>query len=127
MGSRKHFSISYTHESNGILEREHREVYRHMLCILKQLRKDKQWSMYTPLVQRILNSTIDIKLGISPAQLLYGNMVQPDRGIIHPFKVKCSSTSIDYIVVGKRLLVPPKPILSKADENPSYRGQNPDK
>ena len=97
MGSKKHFSIAYRHESNGILERKHREVYRHMLCLTKQLRKDNKWSLYSPLIQRILNSTIDVKLGLSPAQLLYGNMEQPDRGIIHPYRVKCSTTSVDFI------------------------------
>jgi len=42
------------------------------------------WSTYLPLVQRILNAHVKEALGVSPTQILFGNSIQLDRGIILP-------------------------------------------
>ena len=38
-----------------------------------------------PFVQRIINSTPNIKTGITPAQLLFGNMIDLNRSILLPY------------------------------------------
>jgi transposase InsO family protein len=44
----------------------------------------KRWSDVLPLVQRIMMAEPNEVIGISPAQLLFGNSIQLDRGIFLP-------------------------------------------
>jgi hypothetical protein len=44
----------------------------------------KRWSDVLPLVQRIMMAEPNEVIGVSPAELLFGNMVQLDRGIFLP-------------------------------------------
>jgi len=97
LNSKQSLSISMRHESNAIIERCNIEVIRHTRALILALRKNTEWSVYIPLIQRIINATKDVKKNVSPAQLLYGNMVRLDRGLIYPFKLKCSTTSRDYM------------------------------
>ena len=53
--------------------------------LIYQIGNGDQWSNYLPLVQRILNSEVHDSIGVSPAQLLYGNAIDLDRGIFLPF------------------------------------------
>mmetsp|Transcript_16517 Transcript_16517/g.24000 ORF Transcript_16517/g.24000 Transcript_16517/m.24000 type:complete len:116 (+) Transcript_16517:1029-1376(+) len=39
----------------------------------------------TPFIQRIINSSVESSIGVSPAQLLFGNAIDLDRGILTPF------------------------------------------
>ena len=42
------------------------------------------WAISLPLVQRIMNASVHSSIGVSPAQLLFGNAVTLDRGIFLP-------------------------------------------
>jgi hypothetical protein len=44
----------------------------------------KRWSDVLPLVQRIMMTEPNDVIGVSPAQLLFGNLIQLDRGIFLP-------------------------------------------
>ena len=44
----------------------------------------KRWSDVLPLVQRIMMAEPNDVIGVSPAQLLFGNSIQLDRGIFLP-------------------------------------------
>ena len=44
----------------------------------------KRWSDVLPLVQRIMMAEPNEVIGVSPAQLLFGNSIQLDRGIFLP-------------------------------------------
>ena len=44
----------------------------------------KRWSDVLPLVQRIMMAELNEVIGVSPAQLLFGNSIQLDRGIFLP-------------------------------------------
>ena len=44
----------------------------------------KRWSDELPLVQRIMMAEPNEVIGVSPAQLLFGNLIQLDRGIFLP-------------------------------------------
>lgn len=75
----------HSHEENGIVERANKEIIRHLSAILYD--KDHQtsdWPIYLPLVQRIINATKHEAIGMSPAQLLFCNNVQLDRGLFIP-------------------------------------------
>ena len=43
-----------------------------------------RWSDVLPLVQRIMMAEPNDVIGVSPAQLLFGNSIQLDRGIFLP-------------------------------------------
>ena len=43
---------AYTHQENGIVERSNKEVGRHPVAIIHDIKCLKQWSQMLPLVQR---------------------------------------------------------------------------
>ena len=77
--------LSYSHEENAIVERANREVMRHLRGLIFQYNETSQWkALYLPLVSRIMNTHKSSVTGVSPAELLFGNAVNLDRGLILP-------------------------------------------
>ena len=73
---------AYSKEENRIVERANKEVNRHLRVYVYE-RKDKQsWYTYLPLVQLIMNASVHKAIGVSPAQIIFGNAVQLDRQIL---------------------------------------------
>ena len=64
--------LPYHPEANGIVERRNAEVMKHLRALVLERRDGQSWSMYLPLVQRILNSAYDRSIGTYPAQLIFG-------------------------------------------------------
>ena len=75
-------TMAYSKEENGIVERANKEVLRHLRNIIFDKRIIKSWSIYLPLVQRIMNASVHHSTGVTPAQLLFGNAVNLDRGLL---------------------------------------------
>ena len=72
----KHLIIlPYHPQANGIVERRNAEVMKHLRALVLDRRDGKRWSMYLPLVQRILNSAYDRSIGTYPAQLIFGSQL----------------------------------------------------
>jgi hypothetical protein len=69
---------AYSKEKNGIVERANKEVNRHVRSYVYERKDKKSWYRYLPLVQRILNASIHKPIGVSPAQIVFGNAVQLD-------------------------------------------------
>ena len=44
--------------------------------------------------QRILNATTNSSMGVPPAQLVFGNAVQLDRGLLYPIGMQQNPTTI---------------------------------
>ena len=74
-------TTAYSHEENGIVERANKEVMRHLRAILLDKNQQDDWSDCLPLVQRIMNASTHESIGASPAELLFGNAVNLDRGL----------------------------------------------
>jgi hypothetical protein len=67
--------LAYHPQANGIVERKNAEVLKHLRALIL-VRQDKdRWSQYLPLVQRILNSTLDTDSKVCPAELIFGNQL----------------------------------------------------
>lgn len=81
IGSKHDITLAYSKEENSIVERCNKEVLRHLKNIIFEKRVISNWSIYLPLVQRILNSAIHSSLGVSPAQILFGNAIDLDRNL----------------------------------------------
>lgn len=81
IGSEQLFTMEYSKEESAIVERSNKEVLRHLRNIIFDKNVIESHSTYLPLVQRIMNSSIHESLGVSPAQILFGNSINLDRGI----------------------------------------------
>ncbi|KAG9389986.1 putative enzymatic polyprotein [Carpediemonas membranifera] len=75
-------TLPYHHRANGLVERVNREVNRHLVALTSELRLSSKWSLYLPMVQRLLNATTNSSIGMSPAALVFGTAVNLDRSII---------------------------------------------
>jgi len=77
-------TMAYSKEENALVERVNKEVMRHLRNIIFDQRVKKQWGDYYPLVERIINSQVHSTTKVSPAQIIYGNAIDLDRGILLP-------------------------------------------
>ena len=80
--------LAYSKEEIGIVERANREVLRHLRNLIFAHNEIAKWSKhYVPLVQRIMNtSRVDSHQSV-PAELLFGNSITLDRGVLLPAAV----------------------------------------
>jgi len=79
-------TLAYSHEENAIVERSNKEVVRHLRAMVFDKNISHIWSTCKPFIQRIINSSVDSSIGVSPSQLLFGNAIDLDRGILTPFE-----------------------------------------
>ena len=67
---------------NGLVERQNKEVLRHLRNIIFDRRLASKWSKYLPLVQRVLNSTRHSSTGLTPSEIVFPNGIQLDKSIL---------------------------------------------
>ena len=91
-------TLPYSHEENSIVERANKEVMRHLRAITFDKSVHGRWSIYLPLVQRILNVTVKETTGVAPARVIYGNNVDLDRGIFNSYKQHTANNMGEYLV-----------------------------
>eukprot|EP00595_Chromulina_sp_UTEXLB2642_P002028 CAMPEP_0196762882 /NCGR_PEP_ID=MMETSP1095-20130614/3014_1 /TAXON_ID=96789 ORGANISM="Chromulina nebulosa, Strain UTEXLB2642" /NCGR_SAMPLE_ID=MMETSP1095 /ASSEMBLY_ACC=CAM_ASM_000446 /LENGTH=1512 /DNA_ID=CAMNT_0042114961 /DNA_START=95 /DNA_END=4633 /DNA_ORIENTATION=- len=88
--------VPYHPQANGIVERRNAEVMKHLRALVMEKRVTKKWSLYLPLIQRILNSTFDSSIGTSPSKIIFGDMLPVDVPFI--FKGIRTDTNVsDYL------------------------------
>jgi hypothetical protein len=75
LGFTHHIILAYHPQANGIVERKNAEIMKHLRALILVKQDRDKWSMYLPLIQRILNSTLDIQTGICPAELIFGSQL----------------------------------------------------
>jgi hypothetical protein len=84
VGVPHNLTLAYSSEENAIVERYNKEVNRHVRAFTFDKSTTDDYQGILPFVQRILNSSINERMKVSPAQLLFGNAVDLDRGIFLP-------------------------------------------
>ncbi len=67
---------------HSIVERENKEVNRHLRAIVFHRKIKSQWYKLLALVQRIMNAQVHKSLGVSPAQIVFGRSINLDQGLI---------------------------------------------
>lgn len=82
LGSDHFLTNAYSKEMNGLVERQNKEILRHLRNIIFDQRIGNKWSKYTPLVQRVLNSSRNSATGLSPAEMVFPNGLQLDKSIL---------------------------------------------
>ena len=80
-------TMAYSKEENGMIERSNKETMRHLRNLIFEYKDTTKWLRYSKLVQRILNATVHESIGVSPAQLLFGNAIDLDRGLLTPLDI----------------------------------------
>ena len=84
LGTNSAMILAYSKEENAIVERCNKEVMRHLRALVFEINKRSAWSIYLPLVQRIINSEVNSVTGVSPNDLLYGGKINLDGGLLTP-------------------------------------------
>lgn len=87
-------SIAYNHQDNSMVERQIREVRRHLRTILLERDGEVQWSEQLPSVQRIINSTVNSDTGYKPADMRFGQFNSVES---HLFKQTSSYDSNTWV------------------------------
>ena len=81
-GAEQILTIGFRPQANGVVERVNAEVKRHLQAIVSERNLSNRWSRALPLVQRILNATVNDSTGYAPSVMLFGLNVDLNRGII---------------------------------------------
>ena len=68
----KYQHIIVVPQANSMAERRMKEVLTHLRAPVYENRVKEHWSHYLPLVQRIINYTIDGSIGTQPARVIFG-------------------------------------------------------
>ena len=71
--------LAYSSKHNTILVRMNKEVNRHTHAYTSDRATTENYHEILPFVQRTLNSTINDRIKISPAQLFYGDAINMDK------------------------------------------------
>jgi len=118
IGIEHEITIAYSKEENSIVERSNKEVLRHLRNIIFEKHILSSWSHYLPLVQRIINSSVHSALGVSPAQILFGNVIDLDRSLFPTAKeFSISYANLSLSKFASDLIVAQDIIIKKAQEH----------
>ena len=80
----RHLTIlPYSHEENAIVERENKEVLRHLRAIVFDRKIKTKWSLALSLIQRFLNTTDVSSTGFPPNHIIFGNNAQLESSVLY--------------------------------------------
>ena len=109
--------LAYSKEENSIVERANKEVMRHLRAIVYDFSRNENIRDILPLVQRIINSSKNSSNGASPSEILFGNAIHLDRGILIPEEAIPAGApqNVSLSVWASKMLKAQKAIIAKAE------------
>ena len=116
-------TMAYSKEENAIIERSNKESMRHLKNLIMEYKDTTKWNRYSKLAQRILNATVHESIGVSPAQLLFGNAIDLDRGLFTPIEpmfesdvpTAISQWAMEMLNMQRELMLQAKEVQEKRD------------
>ena len=78
-----HTVVPHTPTANSPVERENKEIMRHLRCLLADFAFDKNWTELIPVVEYLLNHTYHSAIGTSPFILRHGSDPSLERNSLH--------------------------------------------
>ena len=95
VGVEHELTLAYSKEENAIVERFNKEINRPLRALTFDNLSLDNYKQSLPFVQRILNANYSDRLEISSSQMLFGNMLDLDRGIFlkNPERLQYKSLS----------------------------------
>ena len=109
-------ATAYRKEENPIVERANKEVMRHLKNMIFDNSVINTWSIYLPLVRRIMNSSVHASTGFTPASLMFGNSIDIDKGFLF-HNGNNSNNNIRYSEWTQQLLSSQATLLDVARQN----------
>ena len=94
VGTQHELTLAYSKEENGLVERANKEVMRHLRALIYEAKDFGEWSKLLPFVKRIMNASKVASIGVSAAELLFGNAISLDRGIFMDQKDGAGTASL---------------------------------
>ena len=85
-------TLAYSKQENAIVERYNKEINRHLRALTFENLSLTDFKKSLPFVQRILNSNHSDRLKILASQMLFGNMLNLDKGIFIPQSERSSAS-----------------------------------
>ncbi|KAL0225034.1 hypothetical protein RCL1_002946 [Eukaryota sp. TZLM3-RCL] len=70
-------SVPHHSQSNGLVERRHRDILQNLRKLLIDFNDYDNWSTYIPLVQLLTNATPNTITGHTPYELMFGSAFSP--------------------------------------------------
>jgi hypothetical protein len=84
VGTNHVLTLAASKQENAAVENANKRSQEYLRSMLFDNRILKRWSEMLPIVQRIMMAEPNDVIGVSPAQLLFGNSIQLNRGIFLP-------------------------------------------
>jgi transposase InsO family protein len=122
-GTLQNLTLAYSSQENAIVERNNKEINRHLRTLTFHKNTVENYQLGLPFVQRIMNSSHNEITQIPPFQILFGNSVDLERGILTPFEeilpkpTSLTKTSSELIALQQHYIYIAREILKKSDEN----------
>ncbi|KAL0212974.1 hypothetical protein RCL1_006600 [Eukaryota sp. TZLM3-RCL] len=79
-------SIPHFSQSNGLVERRHRDILQNLRRLLVDFNDYDNWSSYIPVVQLLTNSAQNTPTGHTPYELMFGSAFSPRSDPSHIIK-----------------------------------------
>ena len=114
-------TLAYSNQENSIVEKYNRESNRHLRALTFENLSLSDYKKSLPFVQRILNSNHNDSLKISASQMLFGNMLNLDKGIFIPQPERSSASKplsqyrSDLLAIQDNLLKASAEVLLETD------------
>ena len=94
-GSDYEYTTAYSHEENGIIERQNAEVMRHLRAIMFDKRVTSSITKYLPIVQRIMNTLERVSTGVTPAEVIFGNNLQLNNRVFEDNRLEPDRSQVN--------------------------------
>ena len=85
VGVKQCLTLAYSKEENAIVERYNKEINRHLRALTFENLSLTDYKKSLPFVQRVQNSNHSDRLKLLTSQMLFGNMLNLDKGIFIGF------------------------------------------
>ena len=109
-------TMAYSSEENAIVERCNKEINRYIKAFMFDRSTHNNYQEIIPFVTRILNTNVNDRTKVAPAQIIFGNAIDLDRGILIPFD-ETSLTTETMTSSSSRMLQQQKDLMRIAKEN----------
>ena len=127
-GTLQNLTLAYSSQENAIVERNNKEINRHLRALTFDTNTIEEYQMLLPFVQRIMNSSYNERTKISPADLLFGKSLDLSGGIYNSINShipndETQSQSMDeMLTMQNKLFSIAKKILEDSDKE--HNSQN---